>query len=797
MDDDKRQMFSQLFGFKPLDFQLETAEHLLNGTNVILQAPTGAGKTNAALFPFIYAKQHNCLFADRLIYALPQRTLAVALYEQTKQLISEKSLGLQVAIQTGAMPQDSLFQKDIIFTTIDQVLSAYIGVPVSLPRKTANLPAGAILGAYVVFDEFHLLEPGRALATALDLAERLSRYTRLLLMSATVPERSLKEIASRTTAKEVQVTADQVQRIPSQRNKTRRFEWRDTPLTPADILAAHDNRSIVVVNRVERAQQLFTELRQLVQERDTQIELLLLHSRFLMDDRQKIEQRIIEHFKRDGTGNAILVATQVIEVGLDISASVLHTELAPANSIFQRAGRCARYEGEEGIVYVYALPLNDKGNAIYGPYLHDEKPLVDATQQQVATYSGQTVGFAEEKIIVDVVHTEEDKKLLHAVACANRRAAVEEAMRSGEAEWVRKLIREVDSVNVIIHDHPDTLRLNHRPQAFSINRDVMRGFISSLDLIGDDADSILMLHFDDNGQGETPDAEKWTSIKTVKEANSAVYLSVMPTHAHYDGKLGLRLERQAQATSFRSKETPGRSDVGFTPYSYVRETYEEHVRLVIQQHDVQEASCRAATSHLAAVFGLDKDALDDLSRLVAALHDVGKLADGWQKAIWLWQEDQHHEPRNGFLAHSQFDSNDFHQRREQRNAKYKKPPHAVEGAFAVLPILADAVEQTSVPDHQAADVTYALASAIARHHSAFSKQLSAFVLSLNACKEALRVANINNGLLLQDQPSASEREQIGKDLIAPQSGDAFLLYWYIARRLRIADQQATSMAGDA
>lgn len=372
-------------------------------------------------------------------------------------------------------------------------------------------------------------------------------------------------------------------------------------------------------------------------------------------------------------------------------------------------------------------------------------------------------------------------------------------MWSGEGEWVRKLIRYVESVNVIVHDRPDTLRLNRRPQSFSVNREVLKAFISKLDLTGADAGSVCIPKpepVDKQVDGEKPDVEEWEPLTDVKQARGAIYLAVMPTHAHYGKRLGLRLGRQASPSNFRSQETPGPSDPAFAHYSYVKETYEEHVRLVIQQHDAQEASCRVAAMRLAEVLGVDKNTVDYLSRLVAGLHDTAKLADGWQKAIWAWQEDVHGDTRNGFLAHSKYDANDESQRSKQH--KYKKPPHAVEGAFAALPILAKAVQDTGVADDLVVPVTYALASAIARHHSAFAKNVSDFTLSDTARTEVLRVACLEQGgYRLRDKPSPLEREKLIKSLATPRTGDAFLLYWYVARRLRIADQQATSMAGDS
>ena len=72
--------------------------------------------------------------------------------------------------------------------------------------------------------------------------------------------------------------------------------------------------------------------------------MLLLHSRFLQEDRHEIERRIKTLFGQDNSeGSVIGIATQTIEVGVDITSETLHTELAPASALIQRAGRCARY----------------------------------------------------------------------------------------------------------------------------------------------------------------------------------------------------------------------------------------------------------------------------------------------------------------------------------------------------------------------------------------------------------------------------------------------------------------------
>jgi CRISPR-associated endonuclease/helicase Cas3 len=62
----------------------------------------------------------------------------------------------------------------------------------------------------------------------------------------------------------------------------------------------------------------------------------------------------------------IIVATQVIEAGVDISARTLVTELAPWSSLVQRFGRVARYDGESGcVVVVGSVPADAKAGAPY------------------------------------------------------------------------------------------------------------------------------------------------------------------------------------------------------------------------------------------------------------------------------------------------------------------------------------------------------------------------------------------------------------------------------------------------
>ena len=68
--------YKELLGFEPYDFQVKVAELLLQGKNVILSVPTGAGKTWASVMPFLYVwSQQITDFPLQMIYSLPLRTL--------------------------------------------------------------------------------------------------------------------------------------------------------------------------------------------------------------------------------------------------------------------------------------------------------------------------------------------------------------------------------------------------------------------------------------------------------------------------------------------------------------------------------------------------------------------------------------------------------------------------------------------------------------------------------------------------------------------------------------------------
>lgn len=795
-----RTFFHRAFGKVPYRFQTAIVAELLGGNNVVALAPTGAGKTLAPIAAFMYARNLGLDFADRLVYALPQRTLTIALRNSVQDAVRTSHPDLRVTIQTGNMPEDPYFEGDVIFTTIDQVLSAHIEVPVSLSDRLANIPAGALLGSLIVFDEFHLLEPTRALATALDLAKQLKPYSRTLLMSATFPRSALDEVVNRAKASLVEVQPEEIAAIPSQRDKRRTFVWHPEPMTAKAVLDTHQelidgmpdgrHRTIVVVNRVVRAQDLYEEIKVEARARKMDVRVLLLHSRFRQVDRQAREQEVIEYFEKNGPGRAILVATPVVEVGLDITCNVLHTEVATASALFQRAGRCARYEREEGVVHVYELESTERGRR-YGPY-NPDRAVVDAVATEIAARSGDMIRFATEKEVVDLTHKEMELRNLNSASIATRREQVVGAQRDHAPSRVRELVRQVDSVNILIHENPSNLDLAMQPDTFSLPRSVLYQFLGRADLANQPRGLVLWPEFPEDAEGyrKAPD---WRPLLRAEDAEGHFVLAVHPSLASYDRDCGLRLLPPVPG-NYESQPTLTVADTRIERYSYQMESYSEHASRVLKAAADLLPAHRVATSRVAQTLGLSSENLGHLVRLVAALHDTGKLSTGVQATMWRWMEEVHQVHRTGFLAHTTFDARDSRQVALDRQARFRKPPHAVEGAYAANQLLSDAVQRLGVLAGTAADVVRALFSAIARHHSPAARTLRTFELSAGAQREVTdHLQSFGVKGELADKPSDVHLAKVPTLLADPGTNEVgYTLYLFVVRLLRMADQRATA-----
>jgi CRISPR-associated endonuclease/helicase Cas3 len=321
--------------------------------SALLIAPTGSGKTEAALR--WAARQAESGTHGRLCILLPYQTSLNAMqkrlierldstssahperWNQTVSLLHGRSarylyesfLKLDYApseAQKSAKDQNELarlFAAPLAVSTVFSVIRLLFAT-----RGPERLMV-AFSGARIVVDEIHAYAPE---VTALTLAALvfLKRHlgAQVLFMSATVPDHLKRVLAS---SMGILPVPEQPPWAPNARHRLTLlpFDSQSEDAIRLIIEASRRGSVLVVVNQVRRAIQLWDRLRQDVRSH-------LLHSRYHFADRAAIESRI------QPQSGVVLVATQAVEVSLDLDFDACFSEMAPIESVVQRFGRCNR-----------------------------------------------------------------------------------------------------------------------------------------------------------------------------------------------------------------------------------------------------------------------------------------------------------------------------------------------------------------------------------------------------------------------------------------------------------------------
>jgi CRISPR-associated endonuclease/helicase Cas3 len=105
-------------------------------------------------------------------------------------------------------------------------------------------------------------------------------------------------------------------------------------------------RTLIICNTVDRATAVHQAIREKLGRSD-ETDLMLMHSRFRPKERREQAARLGNPYIEKHPGGQIVVATQVVEAGVDLSSAILWTEIAPLACLVQRFGRLNR-SGEFG-----------------------------------------------------------------------------------------------------------------------------------------------------------------------------------------------------------------------------------------------------------------------------------------------------------------------------------------------------------------------------------------------------------------------------------------------------------------
>jgi CRISPR-associated endonuclease/helicase Cas3 len=767
------------------------------------------------MVPFFYPDWRKARPA-RLIYALPLRTLAQGIYREARATAQQLGFPIEaqvdsrgrervspyVTLQTGEQPDDRFFDRGrIIVTTYDQLLSGLLDQPYGLSGRLHNINAAAVAGALVVFDEFHLMEAHRAFLTAAAGLHLFSELCQSVWMTATATRPLVELIGDATGAVAVPETEVEwkglLNSLPTVTQVARSLVSEKVQLSSDTVLRCHQNRSIVLLNTVGRSQEMFAALQQLLQTRNSSIEVMLLHSRFFKEDRRRKEERLRALFGRNSNGQAILVATQVVEAGLDISCEHLHTELCPMNALVQRSGRCARFEGETGTVHVYPLPIEERAWLPYGDAQGEDVTLT-RTHNLLGRIAGVPFDPSHAVAWVQEVHGDEDEQALR----DGWRSRLAECLRRIEQNAILRapkrvadLIRgeDTDSIRVIINDAE---RLPSSPGAregLSLSRrSLYRLFRNGQNNVG--------WYWD----GE--DDEPWKPLIGPVEVNRTYVVCLRPTVAAYDGDVGLRLGFPGNQESPDRKEPPR---PGYAPFR--AEPWTEHARRVSEEAQRRLEKDEWRTSLVSVGFQtryqLTPDAMVEAVRACGLLHDLGKLQESWQQWAAAAQRAQHANYKHVVpLAHTDFDPESEEDRQRERSLGLRRPAHAPASAYYGAAFLAKLLR--SVPDEYRTAVASACVCAVLAHHGGWASSSERTGPDLGIAQldhawenelAAIFSWKPDNAVVNSLQAIRDKRSTLQALLGVTVDPDRLRKWWpliaYFTRTLRLSDQRATAEMG--
>lgn len=385
---------------QPHKWQSELAGNY-NLSNRLIRIPTGFGKTLGVLSAWLWnrVRKNDDKWPLRLVWCLPMRVLVEQTENEVRMALD--ALGLlwtdgdhsgKVGVHQlmgGANGGDwHLYPEEcaVLIGTQDMLLSRAMNRGYAAARARWPMDFGLLnQDCLWVMDEVQLMDVGLITSAQLqafrDVDSELTTRNRpchTWWMSATLQPEWLK-----TSPDTLNITKNLPEtRIPAC-DRTGNLWDTDKVTKPCRLVPSSEKElaalittehinagngangpTLVVVNTVNRAVEIYESLQK--DKKMNGVELRLIHSRFRPCERAPWRKAFLNRSACAPGTNRIIIATQVIEAGVDISAGLLITELAPWASLVQRFGRCARWGGKAEVI---VADLNLKNTA---PYDTDE-----------------------------------------------------------------------------------------------------------------------------------------------------------------------------------------------------------------------------------------------------------------------------------------------------------------------------------------------------------------------------------------------------------------------------------------
>lgn len=357
--------------------------------NRLIRIPTGFGKTQGVLSVWLWHRvmKKNNLWPRRLVWCLPMRVLVEQTEKEVRDILTrldcfwdgnsashEGKVGVHQLMGGADSGNWHLYPEEsaVLIGTQDMLLSRAMNRGYASPRARWPMEFGLLNHDTLwVMDEVQLMDVGLATSAQLqafryedDMANRFKRPCRTWWMSATLQKSWLEKSPD---------TSQLIQSLPNPieiAGKGRFGHLWDDVKKSCSVVIIKDTKklaelvaeehlavnrennglTLVVLNTVKNAVEIYDALKKDTSIKHAKTDIRLVHSRFRPVERDKWRKEFLNKEACAPGINRIIVTTQVVEAGVDISASLLITELAPWVSLVQRFGRSARWGGSARII---------------------------------------------------------------------------------------------------------------------------------------------------------------------------------------------------------------------------------------------------------------------------------------------------------------------------------------------------------------------------------------------------------------------------------------------------------------
>ncbi|HMP26119.1 MAG TPA: CRISPR-associated helicase Cas3' [Saprospiraceae bacterium] len=382
--------------------------------NLILTAPTGAGKTESA---FLWLEnQFKNGQQGHVFYVLPFTASINAMYKRLSLAIGEDRD--KVGMAHGKLSDylndyfedfqyDLYTKKDNIKSIREKYRSIVTPIKVVTPFQLLKHLFGlkgyeqgifSMAGCYLIFDEIHAYSPN-VFAQIKVLLEFATRYlqAKVMIMTATMPKFLQDEIRKSIGEYSVVKTSQKLYDDFKRHKVILEEGLLSNSLEKIKILLKDGKKVLVVCNTVKSSQDVFLVLKDVLKEN----EAILLHGSFTGQDRSRKEKILLKDEVK------LLVGTQAIEVSLDIDYDLIFTEPAPIDALIQRFGRVNRKRKKDICDCIVFQEYNESDEYIYN------NETVRKTIQALEKIIFENQGIVDEALLqnaIDFVYNDWTKK---------------------------------------------------------------------------------------------------------------------------------------------------------------------------------------------------------------------------------------------------------------------------------------------------------------------------------------------------------------------------------------------------